>query len=246
MTKTKTRQALALASGGLLTLAVLLPQTANAAPIGQVTHLSGLLSVKRADGSAKVLAIKSEVQEGDLLNTEKDTYARLKFQDGGEVVLRPGTQMKIDAYAFSEKKPETDSAIFSLIKGGFRAVTGLIGKRNRENVSFKAPTATIGIRGTHFGMLFCNNDCAHINTTTGAPPPNGLHLDVAAGAVAVINPAGQTLINTGQFGFVANQHTAPVLVPPAQGVQVTMPQNISQNKGSNPTMGNTDVTQCAP
>ena len=50
---------------------------AHAATAGQVTHLSGTISVKRADGSSKLLSVKSEVQEGDTLATESETYARI-------------------------------------------------------------------------------------------------------------------------------------------------------------------------
>ena len=67
---------------------------AHAATAGQITHLSGTLSAKKADGTSKLLAVKSDVAEGDTLSTEKETYARIKFADGGEVVLRPGTQLK--------------------------------------------------------------------------------------------------------------------------------------------------------
>jgi hypothetical protein len=203
---------------------------------GVVTHLSGTLSVKRGDGATKLLSVKSEVQPGDLLTTEQETYARIKFTDGGEVVLRPGTQMKVDSYAFDEAKPESGSSIMSLVKGGFRAVTGLIGKRNKDNVSFTTPTATIGIRGTHFGALFCQGDCGGIPTASGQPPANGLHVDVASGAISLTNGAGQVLVNTGQFGFVA-PGAPPVVVPPQQGIQVTMPTNISQNKGNGQRIG---------
>ena len=68
---------------------------AQAAAAGQITHLSGTLSAKRVDGTAKLLSVKSEVMEGDTLGTESETYARIKFNDGGEVVMRPGTQLKI-------------------------------------------------------------------------------------------------------------------------------------------------------
>ncbi|MDO8340357.1 MAG: hypothetical protein Q7T59_00080, partial [Candidatus Woesebacteria bacterium] len=61
---------------------------AHAATAGQITHLSGTLSAKKADGTSKLLAVKSDVAEGDTLSTEKETYARIKFADGGEVVLR--------------------------------------------------------------------------------------------------------------------------------------------------------------
>ncbi|HEX5392247.1 MAG TPA: FecR domain-containing protein [Rhodocyclaceae bacterium] len=211
---------------------------------GVVTHLSGTLSVKRADGTTKLLAVKSEVFPGDVLTTEQETYARVKFVDGGEIVLRPASQMKLDAYAFSENQSGSDNAVMSLLKGGFRAVTGLIGKRNHDNVHYSTPTATIGIRGTHFGALYCNNDCGGIPTTSGQAPANGLHVDVATGAVLISNGAGAVQINMGQFAFVAGPNAPPVIVPPQQGIQVTMPTNISQNKGTGQGIGKSNSAEC--
>lgn len=218
---------------------------AHAQAAGVVTHLSGTLSAKKPDGSTKLLAVKSEVKEGDLLATEDETYARIKFADGGEVVMRPNSQLKIDNYAFNHAQPESDNVGLSMLKGGLRAVTGLIGKRNRDKVNFSTQTATIGIRGTHFGALFCNNDCGGIPTTTGQPPSNGLHLDVADGAIVVRNGAGQQQINAGQFGYVANAQTSPQVVPPQQGIQVTMPQSISQNKGGGQGIGKSKEGECS-
>src|SRR5665811_968946 len=90
-------------AGLLLAAAGTLSGVVHAAgPVGQVTHLSGTLTAKRADGSVKLISVKSEVQEGDTLSTEQDTYARVKFSDGGEVVLRPGSQLKVAAYSFDQ------------------------------------------------------------------------------------------------------------------------------------------------
>jgi hypothetical protein len=217
-----------------------------AAPAGEVTHLSGTLSVRKADGSSKLLSVKSQVQEGDMISTEAETYARVKFADGGEVVLRPGSQLKVESYAYQEAKPESDNIVLSMLKGGLRAVTGLIGKRNRDKVSVQTATATIGIRGTHFGALLCQGDCAGVPTVTGQPPANGLHVDVADGAIVLRNAAGQQLINTGQFGFVATNNTLPVIVPANQGIQVTMPQSISQNTSGSRGIGKGEQSECAP
>ena len=229
----------------LFGLAALMGSTAVlAAPVGQVTHLSGLLTATRADGTSKLLAVKSEILEGDTLTTEAETYARVKFTDGGEVVLRPASQLKIEAYSYNVAKPEADNVVMSMFKGGLRAVTGLLGKRNKEKVSFTTHTATIGIRGTHFGALLCQGDCGNVPTATGAPPPNGLHVDVAVGAVVVSNPAGQQQINAGQFGYVAGPTAAPQIVPPQQGIQVTMPSNIAQDKAGGRGVGKSGDAEC--
>lgn len=220
------------------------PLAQAAGPIGQITHLSGVLAVERSDGSSKVLALKSDVHEGDLLTTQKDTYARIKFVDGAEAVLRPDSQLKIANYAYAADKPGNDSVVLSMLKGGLRAVTGLIGKRSRESVSIRTPTATIGIRGTHFGALFCQNDCGNIATATGKPPENGLHLDVVDGAIVVKNAGGEQVISTGQFGYVGGNNTPPVVVPPQQGIQVTMPPKISQNDAAGRSIGVSNDGEC--
>jgi hypothetical protein len=228
-----------------LVMGVGLAFAAQAQQAGVVTHLSGILSVKRAEAAPKLLSVKSEVKEGDLLTTEDDTYARIKFADNSEVVLRPNSQLKIEGYKFNQAKPENDNVVLSMFKGGLRAVTGLIGKRNHDKVNFSTATATIGIRGTHFGALLCQNDCGGVPTTSGQAPANGLHVDVADGAILVKNGAGQIQVNAGQFGFVAGANAAPQVVPPQQGIQVTMPQSISQNRGSGQGIGKGGQGECA-
>jgi len=118
--------------------------------VGTVANLSGPLLAKKADGTVKVLAQKSSVEQGDTLVSEKNTYARIRFIDNSEITLRPGTQLKIDNFSYEADKPEKDSALFSLVKGGLRSVTGLLGKRNHDRFGMHTPTATIGIRGTIF------------------------------------------------------------------------------------------------
>ena len=224
-----------------------LPQAVaqQAGGVGNITHLSGTITARRADGSTRFLAVKSQVQEGDTLSTAQGTYARLKLADGAEVVLRPQSQMKIDAFNFDANRPDADNMLFSLIKGGMRAVTGLLGKRNQDKVRFASPTATVGIRGTHFGMLLCQNDCGAIAGAGGRPPPNGLHVDVSDGSVALTNSAGQQVLNAGQFGYARDAATPPLAVPPRQGIQVTMPLAISRNAGSGATLGKTQDSECA-
>lgn len=216
-----------------------------AASVGEITHLSGLLTVRKADGSSRVLSVKSRVEEGDLLSTEADTYARIKFADGGEVVLRPNSQLKVQSYRFDAAQPERDNVAIGLLKGGLRAVTGLIGKRNKEKIAYQTPTATIGIRGTHFGALFCQGDCAGIPGPGGAPPPDGLHVDVTTGAISITNAAGTFTFNQGQFAFVPAANLPPELVPPERGLRVTMPGSIASNRGSGAGIGRDGASECA-
>jgi len=205
---------------------------AYAQAVGVVTHLSGVLTTTHADGTTSVLAVKSTILQGDTLITQANTYTRVKFLDNAEIVLRPGSQLVVKSYLYDADKPAQDNVAISLLKGGLRAVTGLVGQRNHDAVSFDTPTATIGIRGTNFGALFCQNDCGGVPTTNGNTPSNGLYVDVSQGAVVLTNNAGQQILQTGQFGFIANLNTPPMVLPPAQGVPVTMPLSISRNAPS--------------
>jgi hypothetical protein len=215
---------------------------------GRVMNLSGTLSATGADGKLRVLSINSEVQPGDTLYTTKGTYARVKFTDGGEITLRPDTHLKIESYHHDAAQPTKDNAVFSLLKGGLRALSGLIGHRGDPDAyAMKTPAATIGIRGTNYGALFCQNDCAGIPTASGKPPENGLHVDVAQGAVVVKNPAGTQLFSAGQFGFVKEAQVQPVMVPPEQGVKATAPPSVTSDnsKPSGNTVGKNGSDECA-
>ena len=118
--------------------------------VGTVTDVSGPMVARRIDGTIKALSVNSSIEQGDTLVTEKATYARIRFVDNGEITLRPNTQFKIENFSYQVNKPESDSALFSLLKGGLRSITGLLGKRNKEKFGLNTPTATIGIRGTTF------------------------------------------------------------------------------------------------
>lgn len=236
-----------LKNANLLCLILLLFPTASWAGeiAGSITHLSGVLFATHADGTKKMLSVKSEVLEGDTLKTETNTYARIKFSDGGEVVLRPETAFKIESYRFDMSQKQQGNFLVSLLKGGLRSVTGIIGKHNPENFKMKTETATVGIRGTHFGALLCNNDCASIPTVSGQPPGNGLHTDTAQGSTVVSNAAGSIEVPAGGFSYTPSPKSPPQLVPPSQGIQVTMPTSISSNKASGGGVGSSNSGSCA-
>lgn len=190
---------------------------------GAVTHLSGMLLAKKTDGTSRILAQKSEVVVGDTLATAEDSYARVKFTEGGEVTLRPNTQFEVREYSYEPDKPERDNMVLALAKGGLRAITGLIAKRNQQKVQVHTISGTIGVRGTILGALQCNNDCGNIRTAAGTVPENGLHLDVGEGAISLTNNTGTQVYAAGQFGYVRDVNTPPVTVPPTAAPQPPPP-----------------------
>jgi len=160
-----------------LSLAVI-PVTAQAAAdrpaeevAGRIAYISGAMVAQRADGTVKVLAPKSEVYAGDMLITAKDSYAQVKMNDGMQMTLRPNSNLRIESFQFRQDAPQSDNAVMRLLKGGFRTLTGLIGKRgNPDAYKLRAATATIGIRGTDFSTRLCvTRDCKDEDAVTAKP-----------------------------------------------------------------------------
>jgi hypothetical protein len=144
---------------------------------------------------------------------------------GGQVTLRPDTQVKIERYNFDEKQPSQDSVVIGLLKGGLRALTGLVGKRgNQDAYRMATNTATIGIRGTTFTAV----DTTSMPTSSGGPPP-GVYVTVQDGTVIVSSGGAQQLAAAGQTVFSESVNLPPRLVPPPPTLpQVVPPQSFAQ------------------
>ncbi len=139
---------------------------------GTIRYMSGTLVAQRGDGTIRVLTPKSTVQPGDLLVTGKKSYAQVVMNDGTKMTMRPDSNLKIEAYQFKQSAPKDDSAVFKLLKGGFRTVTGLIGKRgNKDAYKLRASGATIGIRGTDFTSRLCATKSCEDDAEAAAPAP---------------------------------------------------------------------------
>lgn len=229
----------------LLACGLLLPLAAAAAgPVGRVTNVGGLLVATRADGASRILAANSPVEQGDVLVTGESTYAAVRFSDRSEVTLKPRTQLRIDRYAHDPERPQEDSFVASLLKGGLRTITGLIGKTRPDAYRMQTGTATIGIRGTGYGAQLCQGDCAGLTTADGRPAPDGLHVDVFDGAIVVSNQGGIQEFRPGEFGFVPNQGLPPVKLPQGNALPpVTPPPPRAGAAGAPGTAGGTCVVQ---
>lgn len=193
---------------------------AIAAGAGTVTHLSGTLSAQKPDGSVRILSQKSDVNPGDVLTTQRDSYAQINFTDGSSMTMRPNTQLRVEAYHFVQDRPQEDNTIFRLIKGGLRTVTGLVGKRgNQDAYRINTATATIGIRGSSGDTLDCSQGCEGV-VAGGDKLEQGVYHTTYTGSYIMSNDAGSTIIGEGQFGFARDSKTLPVILPGDPGLNL--------------------------
>lgn len=124
---------------------------------GQVISVAGDAYVERS-GTRIMLKPGDPVFTRDTVNTGKDSIVRFRMSDESFFALPSNSSLRISDYLLPGKstaKKTAPRAVFSLLKGGFRTVTGLIGKLGGETYQVRTPVATIGVRGTEFSVYFC-------------------------------------------------------------------------------------------
>ncbi len=124
---------------------------------GKVLYTKGVVSGQSEGTQIRFLAKGEAFFVGDQISTGKKSFAVVEFADGTKMTIRPESVFVIDEYLYNGSE---EKAFFSLVKGGLRALTGLMGKRNTDAYRIRTPIATLGIRGTEFDMRLCGADCA--------------------------------------------------------------------------------------
>lgn len=126
----------------------------SAEVVGRVLMAAGETSALR-DGQVVKLTFGSGVEDKDTLQTGPRSNLQVRFADESIMSLREQTQLRVDEFHYSAKEDGSEKALFRLVKGAFRTVTGLIGRRDHARYAVNTPSATIGIRGTMFAAAHC-------------------------------------------------------------------------------------------
>jgi hypothetical protein len=175
-----------------------MPFAAQAADeAGTVLVAFGDVKAVDAAGKERALARRAAVYGGDTLVTGARGSAQVRFTDGSIMALKANTKFRIDEYRY-QGNAESDSSIYSLIVGGFRTLSGAIGKTNKSAYQVKTPVATIGIRGTFWEGNYDEQ--------------NGLGLGVWDGGITACNNAGCADFGQGanhNFGTVTSEDEEP-------------------------------------
>lgn len=160
--------------------------------VGEVQYVRGILTSQMDGELAKLIGKKQPLFNGDVLNTGTRGFAIIKLIDGTKMTLRPNTKFKINNVSVKKDK---ENAFFSLIRGGFRAITGSISKLGSNRFKVTTPIATIGIRGTEFDARLCDNDCdtenKNIKQKSRQTSPVVGRVVVLKGSASSLNEAGK-------------------------------------------------------
>jgi hypothetical protein len=161
--------------GAALGLALLLAAAGVAAQsAGEVEFARGVGFAQTPGQTPRTLGRGLPVNEGDRLTTSDGASAIIKLEDGTRMTVRPNSELVLSQYKYKENDPG-NGMLMQLVRGGFRAVTGLISKGSPNAARVQTATATIGIRGTDFDARLCSGDCAaESSKVQAAPRPNAV------------------------------------------------------------------------
>jgi ferric-dicitrate binding protein FerR (iron transport regulator) len=175
----------------LLTFAALFLANFAFAQTAVATAVTGTAQMQTGTASPRSLRVGDEVRQGDTISTSTSSSVVLKFDDGQVAALTANSRMTITAYQFNPQA-RTGNVLLSLINGGMRAITGLIGRNQPERVAYRAATATIGIRGTDVTIVTNGSDVA-VTVAEGS-------VTFTYGGKTIVIPAGQgVLLQNGQI-----------------------------------------------
>lgn len=203
----------------LMALAAAYPMHVQAAS-GVAQFAVGDVSLRRGS-TTQVVNRGAQIQSGDSITTGNASQTQIRFSDGGLVSLAPNSQFNIDKYV-DENKPDQDGFFATLLRGGMRAITGLVGKRNHDNYQIKTTTATIGIRGSAFSANY--NPDGSLNV---AGEQDGIVVCTNAGCVnLVVGEAVRVTDNDSVPGRTIERSNVPPLVARQDLFEPENPLNI--------------------
>jgi hypothetical protein len=171
--------------------------------------VTGDVDVVGSDGARRSAERGGEIRQGESIVTGADALAQARMSDGSLISVRADSEFKLEQFAYKGRQDRSASFVVSILKGGFRTITGLIAQVNRSGYRINTPAATIGVRGTHFEVVHVLPQIASQEL------PAGTYNRVFEGITTVQNPGGSVLqVVRDQTAFAALQGATPVLVAP--------------------------------
>lgn len=202
---------------------------AQAGVAGTVIMAAGQVTAKNAQGVERVLSRRSEVFEQDTILTAANGRVQIRFIDNGLLALKENSQLNIQQYTLAKAQGQDSKVLMQLVEGGFRSLTGSIGKGTPEAYKINTPAASIGIRGTLYSVLLEGG-----NLIAGVWQ-GGIRLTTADGTGYDLG-----LDSNYQFGVLSPTGFTGLLQAPASLEDAPHNGSASSEQGSNSSQDTTD------
>lgn len=171
-------------------------------PIGVAARVIKDVSVLRHDQQAPTpLALNAPIYLGDtIITANEESFVRVDFIDETHITMNgEESELTIDKYIFDPKKVAEGSAKFTILKGSFEFVGGLLDKGAEENVQIDLDFGSIGVRGTKILRSMKDNEC-------------WIYLE--EGSIRVFNEGGSVDMKPGDGTRISSKLKAPHEVAP--------------------------------
>lgn len=217
---------------------LLLAPLAAAQTIGTVVMVRGDVTAENPQGEVRTLSRRGEVLVGDLLNTGPDARLQIRMIDNALIDLRPETALRMEVYQ-GESATTEDRVLMDLVNGTLSTLTGTFGRSTDDAYEVRAASATIGIRGTAYGLFNDSNN-------------NSVFTTVTNGIIFMGSPNGSILLGPTQpfrnGRIVGNQPPQGLLLPPQELLDALLTGNDDGTEGdeNGDTNGDTDTAGAPP
>lgn len=184
----------------------LLPLAVQAAGAARVDFAVGDVTLQKSSGERLSLAKGAELNSGETVRTGSGGRAQLRFDDGAMLSLQPQSEFRLDDYHYAGQASTKERSFFSLLKGGLRTITGLIGRGDRDAYRLQTSVATIGIRGTEYSISYLDSETLAVATGEG-------EIEVCNGAGCIVLRSGESAVVHGPDGPIQRTAVRPRLDP---------------------------------
>lgn len=189
----------------LLALVLATAATAHAQVAGRILAAVGDVAALR-DGREVALAAGAAVHAQDVIFTGDAAAAQIRLTDETILALRARSRVVLAEYRFTGADDGVSQVALNLLRGGLRVLTGLVGKHRHDRWKLASPLATLGIRGTGFTLVHCEQDCLDDD---GSAAPDGTYGVVFDGRIVAANEGGEREFGVDEAFFVADIRTPP-------------------------------------
>jgi len=180
----------------------------HAATAGVFQFVAGDVRVALAAGSERPATKGGLISVGDTVATAKESMAQIKMGDGAIIVVQPESRLTVAEFHYAGAEDGTEKVKFSLEQGGFRSVTGAIGRSHKGNYLIETPIAHIGVRGTDHESWYFPSPVSFDGIATDA----GLYNKVNVGLTYIQTAYGEVAVPPNQVGYAASALDRPYLL----------------------------------
>ncbi|MBM4293957.1 MAG: FecR domain-containing protein [Deltaproteobacteria bacterium] len=134
-----------------LALVMVLPLTAQAAPVGKFIMVQGHVDIlKQGKLPAAPVKLNDGVEPGDVIRTKSKSKAQVRFVDETTLTLAPESRVAIADYLYDGRQRR---ATLNVYRGLVHTVVNKILQIQEPDFIFQTHTAWIGVRGTEWYTL---------------------------------------------------------------------------------------------